>query len=175
MLRSWGIVSLSGSAQPWFGDKLTAAVALPLGGIIAVTVASTAKYQGGDRILLDPGQTNQDALLVDQIFSATVLYCRSEGGALTHTHASNALILLSIACAEIIVTNLSTANPVVLGSDNTVTVTPGGSAFTVLYESSTQASIFRLTNCVEFNAVRTSDGWMIGTSGQSVGVAAIVV
>ena len=66
MIRSWGKVTISGFAQPWFGDVLTAAVGLPnAGGIIPVPVASTTRYKVGDRIYLDPGQTNQDLLLID--------------------------------------------------------------------------------------------------------------
>ena len=179
MLRSWGIVTLSGSAQPWFGDKVTAAVGLgSAAGIIPVTVASTTNYRVGDRIVLDPQQTNQDTLMVDSIASSTVLNCKSEGGAATHTHAVNALIVLTIACAEIMLQALDGNTATVwLGSDNTVTATPSGTAFQQLQKVAAGGapSLFRYTNSVGTNWVRTSDGWMIGTAADKVAVIAIVV
>ena len=179
MIRSWGIVTLTTAAQPWFYDITTAAVALPDGnGIIKVTVASTTKYQVGDRIQVDPGQTDQDTLLVELIFSATVLYCKSEGNAKTHTHVTSTVICLDIACMDVLITNFSAADKVFIGSDSTVTATPGGSAFTAIgdYTSPASPSVFRLAGSIGgANTCRTTDGWMIGTNGQTVGVAAVVL
>jgi hypothetical protein len=172
MIRSWGLVTLTGDAQPWFGDVTTAAVGLPSSnGIIPVTVASTTKYQVGDRIVLDPDETNADTLLIDSIPSSTVLNCQIEGAAISHTHLNGAIIMLSIACMDVIIQS-NAAAVVWLGSDNTVTAA-GGSAFYQL--AATPSAPFRESNCGDHNVVRTSDGWMIGTASQTVGVAAIVL
>jgi hypothetical protein len=179
MIRSWGLVTLGSAAVPVFGDATTAAVGLPSGaGIIAVTVASTTRYRVGDRIVIDPEiSASQDTLLIDTIPSATVLNCRSEGGATTHTHTTGAIIMLSIACAEAILTPAAAANVIWIGSDNTVTNTGGGSAFYPLEPVTlpAQPPSFRMTNSVSFNTVRTSDVWVAGTSTQTYGAAAIVV
>jgi hypothetical protein len=177
MFRSWGKVTLTGAAQPWFGDVTTAAVGLPNGfGIIPVTVASTTRYQVGDRIYLDPEQANQDIVIVDSIPSATVLNCRSEGTAPTHTHSIGAIIQLSLACRDVIIQNIG-ADLVVLGSDDTVALTGGGSAFYELQPATSpaQPNDFRTSPSSAVNADRTEDGWMIGTSGQTVFVAAKVL
>ena len=164
MIRSWGLVTSSATAMPWFGDVTTAAVALPSNsGIIPVTVASTTRYRVGDRIVLDPDLTNADTLLVDTIPSATVLNCRIEGEAKSHTHANGAIIQLSIACMDVIIQGVGSGE-IVLGTDNTVTAVPGGSAFYILQPvtSPAQPAAFRLTTSTDYNTVRTSDGWMIG-------------
>ena len=178
MLRSWGIVTLTGSAQPWFGDKCTAAVGLPLGnGIIPVTVTSTTFYRAGDRIVIDPLTASQDLLIIDTVASSTVLNCRSEGG-VTHTHLTNAIIVLSIACSEIMIQAIDGNSATVwLGTDNTVTATPGGTAFQQLQKvtAGLAPALFRMTNSVAYNWARTSDGWMIGTASDKVAVTAIVI
>jgi hypothetical protein len=172
MIRSWGLVTLTGSAQPCFGDVTTAAVGLPLGnGTIPVTVASTTRYRVGDRIVLDPGQADADTLLVEVIPSATVLTCVSEGNAKTHTHVTGTIIELSIACAAILYTAVTgNAGNTWLGSDSTVTNTGGGSAFTYLSPGASYNLGFP-----QWNSIRSSEAWMAGPSGGSVGVAAIVV
>jgi hypothetical protein len=177
MIRSWGLVVLTGAAQPWFSSLTTAAIALPADatGIILVTVsvADSKKFQAGDRILVEPGTANEDILLVGTINTTTgVLSCTSEGNAATHTHASGVLLALSIACMDVIIqTNAAAA--VWLGSDNTVTA-GGGSAFYQM--AATPTTPFRYTNAASsHNVVRTSDGWMIGTGTQAVGVAAVIL
>jgi hypothetical protein len=123
----------------------------------------------GDRIYLDPGQTDQDLLLIDTIPSGTVLNCRSEGEAKTHTHVTNTIIALSIACSEILLTALTNnAGLTWLGSDSTVTV-GGGSGFTYITASGSYNLGFP-----QWNAIRSTEAWMIGTSGDKIGVAAIV-
>jgi hypothetical protein len=172
MIRSWGLVTLTGAAQPWFGDVTTAAVGLPNGdGLIPVTVASTTRYRVGDRFYLDPETNTQDILLVDTITSSTVLSCKSEGDAKTHTHGSGAVIQLSIPAAEINVQPLSTnTQTVFLGADNTVTNVPGGSVSREILPSSPPSANLS----IGYNIMRTSDGWMVGTAGDKVIVAATV-
>jgi len=179
MIRSWGIVTLTGAAQPWFGDVTTAAVALPQGnGIIPVTVAATKRYRVGDRLILDPEQTNQDVVMVSSIPSSTVLNCVSEGQAVTHTHISGAIVQLSIAVEDVILQAVDGNTAAVwLGSDNTVTVA-GGSAFHQLQKVASGAVPQEWREAGEAsdaNIVRTSDGWMIGTLNDKVGVASIVL
>lgn len=173
MVRSWGLVTLTGAAQPWFGDVTTAAMGLPsAAGIIQVTVAATKRYRVGDRIYVNPGQSDQDMLLVDTIPSATVLSCRSEGEAKTHTHVTSTILQLSIPCMDVILQS-NAAAAVWLGSDSTVTAA-GGSAFYRL--DPTPSTPFRLAGSIGgANDVRSSDGWMIGTSSQTVAVSAIVL
>jgi hypothetical protein len=178
MIRSWGLVTLSGVAQPWFGDVTTAAVGLgSAAGIIPVTVASTTRYRVGDRIVLDPEQTNQDTLLVDTIPSGTVLNCRAEGGAKTHTHTDGAIIQLSIPCMDVILQS-DAAAVVWLGSDDTVTNVGAGSGFYALQPATApaEANTFRLAGSIgSVNVCRTSDGWMAGTAAQTVAVSAVVL
>ena len=179
MIRSWGLVTLTGSAQPWFSDVTTAAVGLgSAAGIIPVTVASTTLYRVGDRIYLAPGTNTQDMLLVDSIPSSTVLNCRAEGeNPTTHTHLSGAIIQLSIPCMDIILVSQGAA-VVWLGSDSTVTNVGGGTGFYPLQPATApaQPNVFRLAGQVgNTNVCRTSDGWMIGTASQKVAVAAVVL
>lgn len=177
-IRSFGQQTMNGSSMPWFGDTTQAAVGLPTNAnqTIPITVSSITKYQQGDRIIIDPQQTNQDTLLIQSFTGASTLNCMSEGGAKTHTHSIGAIIVLGIACAEIKFTAVKTnVHDIYLGADNTVTNTGGGSAFFDLNASNTPPSTFNLTNNVNFNAIRTSDGWMAGFTGDKILVAAIVV
>ena len=179
MIRSWGVVTLTGAAQPWFGDVLTAAVGLPQGnGVIPVTVASTTRYKVGDRIYLDPGQSNQDLLLVSKIASATVLNCISEGGMVTNTHAIGALVQLSLAVLDVQIQAVDgNAGTVWLGTDKTVTV-KGGSAFRQLQKVAAAGIPIEwreINGPGNNNICRTEDGWMIGTASDYVCMAAVVL
>lgn len=174
MIRSWGVQTLTGAAQPWFGDVLTAAFS-PVGdgGPQKVTVASTTLYAVGDRVIIGIGQANPNILLVDRIFSATVLYCHSEGGAPIKAWANSTIIALDIACADVILQQFtSDANPVWIGSDSTVTNAGAGSAFAQILPG---AIPYHLNQAPQWNVMRTTDGWMAGTIGDKTGVAALVV
>ena len=179
MIRSWGKVTVSGFAQPWFGDVLTAAVALPGSSrIIPVTVGSTTRYRVGDRIYLDPGQTNQDLLLVQQIASPTVLNCVSQGDALTHTHLNGALVQLHLEVIDVqIQAGDGNAGTVWLGSDNTVTASGGGRAFRQLQKvaAGQTPNDGRSGFGNDHNMGETSDGWLAGTSSDYVMMAAEVL
>lgn len=178
MMRTFGVQTLTGTAQPLFGDKLTAAMAIPPQGIDAIaTVANTAIYQQGDRFIVDPMQTNRDTFLVTNIINSTTMQVSSQG-APQHAHAANALIALADSCAEVIAQLLDgTAANAVLGADNTVTATPGGNAVYVLYKTAagTPTVPFRMTNSVAFNEVRTDDLWIIGTAADKFIASAVVV
>jgi len=171
MIRSWAVTTLNGSAQPVFGDVTTAALAATDGSLlINVPVASTTRYEAGDRIVIDPELATQDTLLVDHIVSGTVLACRSEGNKKTNAHTTSAIIQLSIACSQILTQGFSLSANVYFGSDNTVTNAGGGSAFGYIYP----AGAYSIGN-PQYNCQRTSDIWMAGKNADTIGVAAIVL
>src|SRR5580693_7651050 len=104
MIRSWGQVTLTGAAQPLFGDVLTAAFSnlAQKNGFYTVKVASTTRYEIGDRIILGLGSASPtNVLMVGQILNSTTLLCTSEGDAPVSNWAINTLIALDIACAYI--------------------------------------------------------------------------
>lgn len=186
MFRSWRVVTVAATAAPLFGDVTAAAVGLALGdGTIPVTVTDTTKYELGDRIVVAPEQLSagpvppagtliQDTLLVIGIPSATVLTCRSEGDAPTHTHPNGTQIMLSIACAEILVQAVVTNSAdSYLGADKTVTNVPGGSVVYDLFKDGSNP--FRATHSVQMNAIRTSDLWLVGAAADKVIVGAEIV
>ena len=173
MWRTFGVQTLNGSAQPILGDVLTAAMTMTQSGTEAVlTVASTAnnKYQRGDRLVLDPLQTNQDIVLVTDILSSTTLLVGSQNAKL-QAHANGAIVQLAISHADVIVQASNTnGNPLYLGADNTVTKAGVGNVIAELF---TGGSFSDLGN--HNNAFMTSDMWMAGTNTQSVIVAVRVV
>ena len=55
MIRSWRLQTLNGSAQPCFGDTMTAAFLMSPSNVEGVVqVADTTLYQVGDRLILSP-------------------------------------------------------------------------------------------------------------------------
>jgi hypothetical protein len=179
MFRTFGLQTILGTeAQPLFGDKITAAMAVPPDGVDPIlAVANTAIYQEGDRVVLDPGQTDQDVVLVGNIIDGTHMQVNAQGAPL-HAHVVNTVIALSISCAELFVRlKDGTAANAVLGSDSTVTVTPGGSVVEILYKTAagTPTVPFRATDSATFNMVRTDDLWIIGTANDTFIAAAEVI
>ena len=179
MFRTFGLQTFTGTAQPLFGDKLTAALPIPPAGIDGIaTVANTGIYQVGDRINIDPGLTNQDTLLVSAILSPTTMRVSSQGNAPQHAHAVNAIISLSISAAELFVQlKDGTAGNAYVGSDNTVTAVPGGNVVQIIYKTAagTPTAIFRATNSATFDMCRTDDLWIIGTANDTFIAAAEVI
>jgi len=170
MWRTFRKQTLTGAAQPIFGDKLTAAMPIPPDGVDPiVNVADTTIYQQGDRITIDAGQTNLDTVLITTIKSGTQMQVTSQG-APYHAHAVNAIIALAIPCTEILFSG--NASTLYLGTDNTITATGGGN---VIYAILPGAG-FRETYSANWNTVRTDDLWMAG-AGVSDGaiVAAQVI
>jgi hypothetical protein len=178
VLVTFGLQTLTGAAQPVLGDVLTAALPVPQEKVDPIiTVASTTFYQVGFRITVDPYQSNQDSYKVVKILSGTKLQCSLEGSA-GHAHANGAIIALSIAAADVRVGFPNGgAGPVVIGADNTVSVTPGGSAVAVLDVSTSPAELneWRMTDSGQYNTVNTADAWMIGTAGDKVLNYALVI
>ena len=167
MWRSWGLQTLTGSAQPMFADALTADMAVPPDGVDPIlTVADTTKYQDGDRITLDPGAADADTVLVVTILSSTTMQVSSQGAPL-NAHASNTVIALDLVCGILLV---NPTGDIWIGSDNTVTNTGGGSAFIPL----SGGSSYNLGQG-QWNVLRTTDQWMAGTMDETVGIGAYVV
>ena len=169
MWRTFRKQVLTGAAQPIFGDKLTAAMAIPIDGVDPIIhVADTTIYQDGDRIVIDAGQATADTVRIVTRPTATTMQVTSEG-APYHAHAVNAIIALSISCTEILFSGNGSA--LYLGTDNTITNTGGGN---VVYEILPGAS-FRETYSANWNTVRTSDLWMAGSLSDTTIVAAQVI
>jgi hypothetical protein len=180
MIRTWGFQTLTGSAQPWFGDKLSAAFSnlKQPNGFYFVAVANAALYQNGDRIILGAGgSAATNCLLVGGVNTTTnILSCTSEGDALVSAWPINTPLALDIACYGIMIqAALANAGPVYLGADSTVTNAGAGSAFYELYNVATaQPNAWSLFKHDGQNPLRTTEGWIAGTSGQKFAVAAFI-
>jgi hypothetical protein len=174
MIRSWGQVTLTGNAQPLFGDVLTAALnnVKPTNGFYIVTVGSTTRYQVGDRIIVGLGSGNKtNCLLIGQVEDATHLYCTSEGDAPISAWAIGTLIALDIACAYVeIQSTLGNAGLIWLGSDSTVTNVGGGSAFKQITQAGSAPY-----GIPQWNTLRTNEFWFAGTLNDKAGVSAVVI
>ena len=175
MIRYWGVQTLSGAAQPWFGDALTAAF-VPAGGTgpQIVTVASTTRYAVGDRIILGVGQAGAVALMVDRIVNATTLYCRSEGNAPVNAWANGTVLFLAINCNSISFQPLDGNTAAIwLGSSNLVAVA-GGSSFRQMQKVAAGSipDFWEYKPSTGQNSLNTDLGWMIGTAADKIVIAA---
>lgn len=179
MIVSFGLLTSNGVAQPLFHDQITAALPVPQVGVDPiVTVANTAIYQVGFRFLLDAGNPAlQDSLKVTTILSSTTMQCSYEG-ANPHAHAANAVIALAISAAEIVVEPIDGGSgSIVLGSDNTVTPTLGGSAFYKIAEvaAGQQSNVYRMTNSANYNAIGTDNVWIVSSATDTYLAHAVVI
>ena len=175
MIRSWGLQTLTGSAQPLFGDKLTADFSnlKATNGFYFVSVAKASQYQIGDRIILGYGGSNPtNCLLVGGVNTTTnILSCTSEGDAPVSNWANGTQIVLDIACAVLAIQGPTTnSGNIWFGSDSTVTNVGGGSAFA--YISPSGSYTFGIP---QWNTLRTSEAWIAGTLNDKAGVAAIII
>lgn len=173
MIRSWGVQTLNGNAQPIFGDALTAAFT-PVAGRERqyLSVASTSKYQVGDRIRVGYGSAGANIVIVDAITSPTVLQVRSEGNAPLSAWANGTILALDLVCADIYLQYFSSEVHVVwVGTDLTVTNTGGGTAFRQILPGSD----WHLNPNPQWNMHRTTDATMAGTNADTVGVMCVVV
>jgi hypothetical protein len=170
MWRTFRKQALTGAAQPIFGDKLTAAMAIPPSHVDPIiNVADTTIYQQGDRITLDAGQANADTVLITTIKSGTQMQVTSQG-APYHAHAANAIIALALPATEILISG--NAGTLYLGTDNTITAVGGGNVMYVILPGAG----FRDTYSANWNTVRTDDLWMAGAGiSDSAIVAAQVI
>lgn len=176
-IRTFGPITLTGTAQPIIGDVTTAAVVAALDGQPAlITVANTAIYQQGDRIVLEPLTNNSDAYRVSTINSSTVLGCVPE--AVPKAHASGVIVQLTVACADAVVIPVDGgAQAVFIGSDNTVTSAGAGNTIDRLDKTAagTEANAFHLGGGVDGNVFQTGDVWMCGTGADKVYSYAVVI
>lgn len=165
MIRTFGPQTLTSTAAPWFGDVTTAAVRIQNTQNVFVTVANTAIYQVGDRIVLNPASASRAVLRIDKLVSATVLRCQSESAAPLATFANGTIIMLAIACWAVDF-QLIGAVTAFLGTDSTVTNVPGGSVFRELLPATANAAnSYKYEKSTGQNPLNTSEGWMVGTSG----------
>jgi len=179
MIRTWGFQSLTGNAQPLFGDKITAAFSnlQQPNGFYFVAVANAAQYQAGDRIILGAGSAGENILLVGGINTSTnILSCTSEGNAPVSNWVVNTIIALSIACYGIQIQAAgANGNPIYIGADSSVTNSGGGSAFYELVNvASGQPNSWSLFKYDGQNPLRTTEAWLAGTSTQKFAVAAFI-
>lgn len=183
-IRQLGVQTLTGSAQPLMSDVTTAASVLPPDGVdMYIQVASNAIYQDGDRLILAPGTASQDSVKVVGFqtpagaTSTVYLQCSLEG-ANGHAHGTGTVIQLAINAIDVVVSPVEGgAAAVVIGADNTVTATPGGSAIYRLDKTTagTQPNIWHMAGGVDHNVVNSADAWMIGTAADKVFVYALVL
>jgi hypothetical protein len=175
MIRSWGLQTLIGAAQPLFGDKLTADFSnlQQPNGFYFVAVAKAAQYQIGDRIVLGYGGSNPtNCLMVDGVNTTTnILSCISEGNAPVSKWVNGTQIVLSLACAVLSVqAPSSNSGNIWFGPDGTVTNVGGGSAFA--YISPSGSYNFGIP---QWNSIRTSEAWIAGTLNDKAGIATIII
>ena len=175
MIRTWGQQTLTGSAQPLFGDKITAAFVniKQTNGFYFMFVANASKYQIGDRIILGYGGSSPtNVLMVNAVNTSTnILSCISEGDAPVSAWPVNTQIVLSIACAQLLIQSATgNSGNIWFGSDSTVTNSGGGSAFAEILAGG--AYTFGIA---QWNVLRTTEAWMAGTASDKAGIAAIII
>lgn len=180
MIRTFGVQTLGAAAQPWFADALTAAIAAQPSNYndgqttTPVKVASSALYRVGDYLILSAGTANQERVTIVQIPNGTTLnvtFC-------TKAHASGDVIALDIFCYNVSIQLLDGGTGVAyLGTDNTVTAAPGGTAFYELQKEATGTlpAQWEYSPSGNNNCRNTADGWIVGTAGDKYLAAAYVV
>jgi hypothetical protein len=189
MIRTFGFqtIAVTGTAQPFFGDKLTAAFSniAPTNGFYLVSVANASRYQNGDRIILGyGGGSPTNCLLVEGVNTVgNILSCASEGNAPLSNWANGTQIALDIGCYSIVVTLLSGAlGSLWIGSDSTVSFSgavPSGSAFFEIGKVTAGTPQIPFTWIggapSGMNPLRTTEGWVAGTNPDKFSVAALIV
>ena len=166
MIRSWRLQTLNGSAQPCFGDTMTAAfIPSPSKVEGVVTVADTTLYQVGDRFIMAPGQSIADIVKIDQVKSPLLMLVKSEGDHPLNAHSSTTLIALSNA-AQTIRCQAASGNgaDAWIGADNTVTNSGGGNVVADLIPS----AVYLYETSTGNNGVHTDEVWMAGKSGDKI-------
>lgn len=174
MIRTFGIQTVSGAAQPLFGDKLTAAFSnlKDNQGLYYLTVANSAIYEIGDRWILGVGSGSPtNCALVDHIVDATHVAVASEGNAPLSAWANSTVLMLDIACSQITLQSMvGNAGNIWAGADSTVTNTGGGSAFGQVTIGGSWAY-----GQGQWNTLRTSEFFFAGTLNDKVGNSALII
>jgi hypothetical protein len=178
MLRTFGLRTLTGVAQPVIGDVTTAAVPLVTAGQnIIINVANSAIYQMGDRIVIDPYTLSSDEYKVVSIPSGTTISCAGSATG-SHVHASGAIITLADACFDVIVLPFAGgAGPVYIGVDNTITLVPAGNIIFRLEKvvAGTNGVAWHMAGGIGANVCNTAEAWMVGTAADVVMTYALVL
>jgi hypothetical protein len=187
VIRSWGFQTITGAAQPLFGDKTTAAFKnngqvygriTNTSGEYTVSVAKASLYQLGDRIILGAGSPGANVLLVGGINTVTnILTCTSEGDAPVANWPSGTAIALSVHCYGILVSGLSgNLDSVWVGSDQTVTNAGGGSAFFEVAKVAAGApqTPFTFWKYDGADPLNTNEVWVAGTAADKFAAAAFI-
>lgn len=167
MTRYWGVVTLGAAAVPVFGDALAAAFNPPSNGPGAIQLASTARYQGGDRIILAPKTGTAQITLVQSIVDATHLQVVAEGGLPLKSQASGTIIVLANACYEVTVQGVDGGlGALWLGIDSTVTNAGAGTAIYQLAKvaAASQPNSKVFSAWQGSNPKNTDSLWIVGTS-----------
>lgn len=167
MTRYWGVVTLGSAAVPVFGDALAAAFNPPSSGPGTIQLASTSRYQDGDRIILAPKTATAQTVLVQQVVDSTHLLVRAEQGLPLKAQLTATVIVMAMATYEVTVQGIDGATgPLWLGTDSTVTNVGGGTA---IYQLAKVASAAQ-PNSKTFSAWQGSNPkntdflWIVGTS-----------
>ena len=107
--------------------------------------------------------------MVVNIISSTKMQVTSQG-APYHAHAVNTVIALDLVCGLVLINPVAVAASLWIGADKTVTNVGGGSAFLPLIGGSS----YNLGQG-QWNVLRSTDQWMAGTGGDTVGIGVYVV
>jgi hypothetical protein len=178
MFRTFGPRTLTGTAQPIIGDVLAAALVEPTSPqLVPITVANSAIYQQGDRIVIDPLTVNSDEYKVEQILNSTTLLCSYpvNGG---HAHSNGAIIQLGNACIDLVVLPLAGgAGPLYIGTDNNITNTPTGNIITRIEKvvAGTAGKEWHGAGGTGNNIINTAEAWMVGTAADVALTYALVL
>jgi hypothetical protein len=181
MIRTFGVQTIGAAAQPWFVDATTAAIiAQPQNvnnqqAVTTISVASTTKYRVGDYLVLDAGAAAQERVgPIAQILSANTMNVQG----VVKAHASAAVISLDIFCFNVSIQLVDGGTGAAyLGTDHTVTNAPGGTAFYELQlaAAGSPPSVWNYTSSINFDGVKSGDGWIAGTSGDKYLATAYVI
>jgi hypothetical protein len=171
LIRSWRFRTCSGSAQPVFGDVLTAALPFtPNKFNLVLTVADTTLWALGDQLVITPQTTTSLMLQIVKILTATTMLCETVGDQAMPAagYANSSILVLSKACYGIHLRTLTGTVGVYLGTDSTVTNAGLGSAFEDLVGADRYDYIFHNGA----NPLHTEELWMAGGASDKVGISA---
>jgi hypothetical protein len=134
MIISWRKHTMTGSAEPVFGDSITSAFSgLPNpdnNNLYTLAVGDSSLYQEGFRILLGAGSAGATVLNVEKIIDSTHIGVSSPFNQAPKAWGSGTIIALDMPCAQIWIQGQDgNAASIWIGTDNTVTNAGGGSAF----------------------------------------------
>lgn len=167
--RTWGYVTVTGSAQPLFATTLSAAFVLKTDGVgvslVGQTLAltSAAKFNKGDRIMLvETNGTLTEFCTIASISTNNVVV-----ESIKYSHSSGCWVILDESATGIYVQcQENNSAKIGIGNGLGINLTTGANLIAVLEKTSTgvQPTEFVSSNVFGSNPVRTSDFWAIGTA-----------